>query len=231
VSGLVPAFDAVVLAGGKAARMDGADKPGLEVGGTAMVVSVAAATAAAGAGRLVIVGPARPGRVQEGLEAAARGLRGGLVHVREDPPGGGPVPALRRGLTEVTAPRVAVLAADLPFLTERFLLALLAATTAGPGAAGAVPADAQGQPQWLAGCWQTAALRRALASYRGSSLRGLLGPLGPVIRPAAEILAEVAAAGDAAPGRPAAAPWLDCDTPADVAIARRLAGHRRTGDS
>ena len=44
--------------------------------------------------RVVVVGPARPG-----LALAAAELRA----VREEPPGSGPVPALRRGLAEVTA--------------------------------------------------------------------------------------------------------------------------------
>ncbi len=50
-------------------------------------------------------------------------------------------------------------------------------------------------------------LRNAAASYQGTSLRGLLGPLSPVlVRPAVP------------PGQPP--PWLDCDTPEDLAAAR-----------
>jgi molybdenum cofactor guanylyltransferase len=205
-AGQVLVFDTVVLAGGAAARMDGADKPGLEVGGTAMVVSVARAAAAAGTGRLVVVGPQRAGAVQAGLAAVAAQLPGGFVRVREEPAGAGPVPALRRGLAEVTAPWVAVLAADLPFLAGEHLTGLLAAGS-GSGAAGAVLADDAGRPQWLAGLWQANLLALGLAEYDGSSLGGLLAPLDPVLlRPA------VAAA------RPA--PWQDCDTAADLAAAR-----------
>jgi molybdopterin-guanine dinucleotide biosynthesis protein A len=184
-------FDAVVLAGGRSARM-GADKPGLLVGGRPMLGTVLAAARAAGAAQLIVVGPARP------LPLAP------VRQVQEDPPGAGPVPALRRGLAEVTAPAVAVLAADLPFLRAGPLGALRRALA---GAAGAVLLDEEGRPQWLAGCWDTAALRRAAAGYQGSSLRGLLEPLGPaaVRRPAG------------APGPP---PWLDCDTPGDLQAAR-----------
>lgn len=226
-----PEFDAVVLAGGRAARMHGADKPGLAVGGTAMLVSVARAAVSAGCRRLVLVGPVRGGSVAAGLAEATAGLPGGLITVREEPPGAGPVPALRRGLAEVSAPWLALLAADLPFLTAEFLSGLLAAAAGAAGAgaagagaaaagAGAVLADAGGRPQWLVSCWQVRALRAALGAYRGNSLRGLLGPLEPeLVR---------LGVGDGP------APWLDCDTPADLSAARALAarqaraGTRRT---
>lgn len=191
-----------MLAGGRAARLGGADKAALLVGTRSLVESVAAAAAGAGARRVVVVGPPRPG-----LVLAAGELR----VVREDPPRSGPVPALRRGLSEVTAPWVFVLAADLPFIRGGHLSALLAtATRAGP-AAGAVLADDAGRAQWLAGCWQTEALRAASPGYQGGSLRGLLGPLSPVmLGPAA--------------GQPGPPPWLDCDTEDDVRRARAWSG-------
>ena len=46
--------------------------------------------------------------------------------VREEPPAAARSPALRRGLAEVTAPWLLVLAADLPFLTGEQLTGLLA---------------------------------------------------------------------------------------------------------
>jgi molybdopterin-guanine dinucleotide biosynthesis protein A len=109
------------------------------------------------------------------------------------------VPALRRGLAEVTSDWLALLAADLPFVRAQHLTELLAAARA----AGAVLIDNEDRAQWLVSCWQTATLRTALASYTGDSLRGLLAPLTPArIHPADEA-------------------WLDCDTPADVARARQ----------
>jgi molybdopterin-guanine dinucleotide biosynthesis protein A len=156
-----------------------------------LIASVLAAVRAAGVRRVVVVGPPRP-------EFAP------ALVVREDPPGAGPVPALRRGLAEVTAGWVFVLAADLPFLRAADLAALLAAARRdGPGA---IMTDAAGQPQWLVGCWPAAPLREAAAGYEGSSLRGLLGPLG------AALLAP-------SPDRPGPPPWLDCDTPEDVRAA------------
>jgi molybdopterin-guanine dinucleotide biosynthesis protein A len=194
-------LDAVVLAGGRASRLGGADKPALVVGRRSLVASVLSAVAEAGAQRVVVVGPERPG-----LEFA-----GELRAVREDPPGSGPVPALRRGLAEVSAPWVVVLAADLPFIAAEDLRSLLAAGQRAGPAAGAVLADDTGRPQWLAGCWQTGVLRAAAGGYAGGSLRGLLGPLAPVI---------VGPAPDQA-GPP---PWLDCDTEDDVRLARAWSG-------
>jgi molybdopterin-guanine dinucleotide biosynthesis protein A len=183
-------YDAVVLAGGGARRLDGVDKPGLVVGGRSLVAWVGAAVA--DAGLLILVGPERPE------------LPHALV-VLEDPPGGGPVPALRAGLPGVRAPWVAVLAADLPFLRASDVDTLRRRAYGRPGG---VLVDADGRPQWLAGVWRTADLRAALAAYRGSSLRGLMDPLDPV---------RVRAAGE----RPA---WYDCDTRSDVEAASRMIG-------
>ncbi|MEU0572553.1 NTP transferase domain-containing protein, partial [Nonomuraea sp. NPDC005983] len=75
-------YDAVVLAGGEARRLGGADKPGLTVGGRTIAERVVSAVP--DAARVVVVGPER--------------ALPGVVFTREDPPGGGPVPALRAGL-------------------------------------------------------------------------------------------------------------------------------------
>ena len=184
-------FGIIVLAGGRGTRLGGRDKPGLVVAGRTLIGAVVAAGTAAGARQVIVVGPERAG-----LD--------GVSFVTEEPPGGGPVPALRRGLAETTAPWVAVLAADLPFLRPDDLGAL---RRAADGNHGAVLADDAGRPQWLAGCWRTETLRRAAAGYDGTSLGRLLGPLGPVL---------VRRAPD--PGEPP--PWLDCDTPEDLDQAR-----------
>ncbi|WUI03109.1 molybdenum cofactor guanylyltransferase [Spirillospora sp. NBC_00431] len=181
-------FDAVLLAGGRARRF-GADKPAARAGGRALIEWTAAAVS--GASRLIVVGPPRD-------------VLPGAVVVREDPPGAGPVPALRAGLGEVRSPWLVLLAADLPFLRPAHVARLLDAAGERPGA---VLVDEGGREQWLAGCWRAATLRDALGGYTGASLRGLLGPLGPV--PVAL----------PAGTRPA---WYDCDTPEDLAAADRL---------
>ncbi|GLW99736.1 NTP transferase domain-containing protein [Microtetraspora sp. NBRC 16547] len=188
-------YDAVILAGGRAERLGGLDKPGALVGGRSLIERVAAAVP--GARTLVVVGPPRPGPGP--LERA--------VHTRENPPGSGPVPALRAGLALVTADEVALLAADLPFLDAEHVTALFDAARAA-GANGAMLLDDESREQWLAGVWRAEPLREALARYTGHSLRGLLGPLGPVTL-------------RLAPGADGRAPWFDCDTMDDLDRARR----------
>ncbi|WP_283132928.1 molybdenum cofactor guanylyltransferase [Rhizohabitans arisaemae] len=190
MSGVEP-FDAVILAGGRARRLGGVDKPGLTVGGRSLAERVASAVP--GARRLIVVGP-------------ERGIPGAR-HTREDPPGGGPVPALAAGLALVDAPWLALLAGDLPFLSADHVDALRAAAGS---ARGAVLTDDTGREQWLIGVWRTGVLGAAVAAYRGDSLRGLLAPLDPV---------RLAPAGRLA--------WFDCDTPEDVERARRE--HGRAG--
>ncbi|MFF4555199.1 NTP transferase domain-containing protein [Streptomyces sp. NPDC001422] len=124
------AYDAVVLAGGSARRLGGADKPGVRVGGRALLDRVLAACADAA----VTVVVAEP-------RATARPVR----WAREDPPGGGPVAALDAGLRHTTAPYVVVLSADLPFLDEKTVRRLLDAL-AGADAA-TVPHAAPGAPE------------------------------------------------------------------------------------
>jgi molybdopterin-guanine dinucleotide biosynthesis protein A len=233
-------FDAVVLAGGRASRLGGADKPGLVVGARTLLASVVAAADSAGAQRIVVVGPARP-------ELADR-----AAFVREDPPESGPVPALRRGLAQVSAPTVAVLAADLPFLRARHLRILLGAWPAerarparpasparhGAPVSGVIMVDDGGRRQWLAGCWRTAVLRTAMRAYSGNSLHGLLEPLEPALLTPVQLdpvqldpaqLDPARSRYDLARGEPP--PWLDCDTADDLTRARRLAQWYPSGDT
>lgn len=183
------AFDVIVPAGGAASRLGGADKPGLDVGGRTLLDRVLAACA--DARTTVVVGPVR---------TVAR-----TVHwTREEPPGGGPVAAVAAGLAAVTADRVLLLAADLPFLDDRTVHRLLAALD-DAGAEAAVLVDADGRDQPLAGAYRTAALRASLAalgSPDGRPLRRLTGPLHTVRLADAEAVA------------------LDCDTWEELARAR-----------
>lgn len=181
--------DAVILAGGEARRMGGADKPALDVAGATLLERVAAAVPHAR--RTIVVGPRR--RSPE------------ATYVREDPPGGGPVPALRAGLGAVTAPWFALLAGDLPFLLPRHVRALCEAAQEH---AGAVYLDSQERQQWLLGVWHTGTVRSALAGYSGASLYRLLAPLDPVAL---------------TPEEPDERLTLDCDTPDTLARARALA--------
>jgi molybdopterin-guanine dinucleotide biosynthesis protein A len=192
---------AVVLAGGRARRMAGVDKPAVPVGGRAMLVRVLAA-----------VEDARP-RMVVGPPTLAPLLPAGVSLTSEQPPGGGPVAGLAAGLAAVgpsVVELVAVLAADLPFLDAGAVSALGSALLAGPGD-GAVFADSSGRPQWLAGVWRLPALRTrldALGDPTGRSMREFMGGLAVVTVTAPRS------------GPPA---WFDCDTVEDVRAAEGMA--------
>ncbi len=143
-------YDAIVLAGGAARRLGGADKPALEVGGRTLLDRVV--TAVSDARRVVVVGPARPVSVAVGW-------------CREHPPGGGPVAALAAGLAtglgETAAAVVVTLAADLPFVGPG-VPTLLSALSGSPAAGAAFLVDAGERVNYLAGAWRRDALRAAL---------------------------------------------------------------------
>ena len=188
----LPPYTAVVLAGGKAARLGGQSKPQLRVGGRTMLATVLAAVA--DAEQRIVVGPPQPVPADVRL-------------VREQPPGGGPVTALRAGLAEVSTDVVALLACDLPFLTGAVVAELRARLTDD----GVIVVDEGKRDQYLLGVWRTAPLRAAVAaSGAPTSLRRVMAPLTVGRhRPVAE------------PGTPP--PWTDCDTPADLTRARAAA--------
>jgi molybdenum cofactor guanylyltransferase len=193
-------FAAVVLAGGAGRRLGGARKPLLPVGGRPMLARVLDAVAAAAP--RVVVGP-------PDLVPPAGVLPAGVLRTWEEPPGGGPVAAIAAGLVLVPArvEHVAVLAADLPFLTAADLAWLSPADDTD----GAVFVDENGREQWLCGMWWTDALRSRLAAVgevAGRSLREVLAPL------------RVALVTTTA--RPA--PWYDCDTEEQLREAEGLTG-------
>ncbi len=162
LAGDLPAYDAVVLAGGAARRLGGVDKPALEVGGCTLLARVVGAVDDAAS--TVVVGPERP-------------LPRPVRWVSEEPAGGGPVAALAAGLSLVTSDWTALLAADLPFLDQGAVRALRRAAVDG---AGALLVDDQDRDQLLVGVWRTEALRTALPDVvGGAALRAVLLPLAP----------------------------------------------------
>jgi molybdopterin-guanine dinucleotide biosynthesis protein A len=175
--------DAIVLAGGRGARLGGRDKAALVVGGRSFLELVV--DAVGGADRIVVVGVRRP-------------IEKEVVWVREEPLGGGPVAALEAGLRSVSARLVAVVAVDLPYLEASHIAAL---EDAAAGHDGAIFVDEHGRDQPLAGVYETATLRIALAglpSVAGASMRDVVREL------------DLARAVDTRATR-------DCDTPEDVA--------------
>lgn len=149
--------------------MGGLVKPLIAVGGESLFAGTVRALTAAGAAPIVAVGTQ--------FESDAD-----IVWAREDPPLGGPVPAIAAGLARLDADWTYVLAGDLVHpgaIVERLRAALLAAQLSGADADGwAFMAD--GHPQWLAGLYRTASVRHALAGLeteRNASMRALLGAL------------------------------------------------------
>ncbi|GAB2726849.1 NTP transferase domain-containing protein [Nocardia thraciensis] len=148
-------FDAIVLAGGRATRMGGVDKPALVVGGRSMLD--AALTAVAAGARTIVVGPHRPELAPE------------IRQVQEVPAGAGPVAAIATGLRaleecDFPARLVVVLAADMPFLTPAAIDELLTAA-AESGADAVFAADESGRPQYLVGVWRRRALLAGLDRF------------------------------------------------------------------
>jgi len=177
------ALAAIVLAGGRAARLGGIDKPALELDGVSLMTRAVTAARGGGAQQVVVVGPER-----SRLDA---------VFVREEPAFGGPVAAIAAALPRIDGDLVLVLAADLRRPVE--VVAALQAATADRD--GCLLTDAGGQPQWLCGLYRVPALRaalRALGDPAGASMRDLLGGLRLARHPVTtEIVADVDTPADA----------------------------------
>jgi molybdopterin-guanine dinucleotide biosynthesis protein A len=202
-------FDAVVLAGGAASRLGGADKPSVRIGGQTLLD--VALTACAAARQTIVVGP-------------RRAVDRSVVWAREEPAGAGPAAALAAGLAarhdasgsaEADCPYVIVLAADLPFIDAEVIHSLWTTITRSADAHpadqpdGVVAVDETGRAQWLTACYRRSALLDRIRSFEpdqlvGLSLRRLLAGLR---------LAEV--------GIPARAAF-DCDTWEQIDEARTL---------
>ena len=163
-------FCGVVLAGGTAARMDGVDKSGVELGGRTLLAY--AVDALLDADEVVVVGPAvrteRP-----------------VTFVTEDPPRGGPVAGLLTGVDALLrTPRlIGVLAVDMPRVTPATFRRLREAAA---GRDGAFLVDGEGRRQ-LAGVLDAARLagvRPDLEGQHGMALHRLLAPLDLAAVPA-----------------------------------------------
>ncbi|MFG2489589.1 DUF6457 domain-containing protein [Streptomyces caniferus] len=222
-------YDTIVLAGGAARRLGGADKPALSVGGRPLLDRVLAACPDAAI--TVVVGPHRP-------------TTRTVVRALEDPPGGGPLAALDAGLRHTTAPTVLVLSADLPFLTAATVYTLLAAATETAAAAapdGASAGHDEGAPHNGAAPRDESARPGTDATRDGAMLRDASGRDQPLVaayraEPLRRELARVRAAHGTLAGLPlralmnglqlervpdtTATASFDCDTWEDISAAR-----------
>lgn len=189
---------AILLAGGRASRMDGVTKPLLEVGGRSLLRR--AVDAVQGCTPVTVAA--------DMLDAELD-----IDWVREEPPFSGPAAAVIAVLASwrsrgIAPHRVVLLACDLPH--PNAAVTALRAAALPDDADGICLVDADGRPQWLAGLYRAAALQRAAASVpdagRDAPMRALLGGL---------TLTHVPASADAV---------RDIDTWQDLEEARSRAG-------
>lgn len=175
-------YDALILAGGRSARLGGVPKQDLVFHQATLLQRALAA--AEGASRMVVVGP-DPGA-----------LPPGVMNCREQPEFAGPAAAIAAGLDALSEPGgrtsayTLVLACDMPLVQG----AVAALRTALPSAEGdgVMARSEDGALQPLAGFYNTAVLRASVAelSSRGAlingSVRSLLASLEvqPVTVPA-----------------------------------------------
>ncbi|TFC93891.1 MULTISPECIES: NTP transferase domain-containing protein [Cryobacterium] len=179
----VDPIDLIVVAGGRARRLDGAVKPAVEVAGRTLLSRVLDARSLTR--HVVVVGP------EEAKAAVPHGDSGKPIWTLEDPPFGGPVAGIVAGLAalarasadDAPAGWVLVLACDLPWAADAARLLVPAATDPGLPASvdGLHLVDEGGRAQWLAGIYRPEPLRSAAqrlgADSHGASMRALLAPL------------------------------------------------------
>lgn len=155
------AYDAVVLSGGRSARLGGVPKASLRIMGQTLLARTC--DAAGSARRIIVVGGAVP-------EVAER-----VEHIRDEPPFGGPAAGVAAAVVHLLPdppPWVLVLACDMPQIAEA--LPLLFAGAAETGAS--VLAREGGRDQPLAALYRWTDLSSAVepGQVRNLSMRKLL---------------------------------------------------------
>lgn len=159
---------AILLAGGRASRVGGADKTLFEVAGTTLLQR--AVDAVACADPITVVGDPVPG-----VTAVA-----GVAWAREDPPFGGPAAAVVAALaTWRDDPEwTYLLACDLPEAVAAASRLADARPLLPRETDGVCLSAADSRPQWLIGLYRTAALRRGADALpnkgQDASMRALL---------------------------------------------------------
>lgn len=169
---------AVILTGGRARRLGGADKAAVRIGEATLLEHAIAA--ASECDPVVVVGP-----VVAGLS--------GVRFAREEPAGGGPAAGIAAGLAalESNPAWVLVLACDMPRVAQAvpaLLAALGAAVSSGAVPAGTVAdgawgVDADGRAQPLCAVYRRESLEtavHALGATHGASMRALTAGLAMI---------------------------------------------------
>jgi molybdopterin-guanine dinucleotide biosynthesis protein A len=231
----LPEYAAIILSGGVARRLGGLDKPAQPVRGRPLLAWAAAAVP--DATPLIVVGPPHAA-----LPTA--------LFVREEPPGAGPVPALRTGLAALPEPAAAP--ERLAPAPEGDVVSQGAAAPEGdaaPERRPSVPGGAvSAAVEWVALLAGDLPFLRAdhVAALRGAAGRSGVGAVlvdgdgreqwlagvwrVPALRAALAGYGGSSLRGVLGPLEPALVrleaeggepPWFDCDTPEDLERARR----------
>lgn len=159
---------AVILTGGTAARLDGADKASLEIGGVTLLERALHAVMAAL--DVVVVGEQVP-------------TSRPATFTREDPPHGGPAAGLLAGLDRLRPglDLVCALAVDMPRVEAGTVARLTWAVEGDPEVDAACLVDDAGRRQPLAAVYRVAALQAARPTARedehGLAMHRLVGGL------------------------------------------------------
>ncbi|BDZ37448.1 molybdenum cofactor guanylyltransferase [Microbacterium suwonense] len=177
-AGPAPRLGAVLLAGGRASRMGGIDKPGLLIDGMSMRDRAIAAVRSVDAAPVVVVGPESEARADAGAGGAS------VTWARENPPFSGPAAAVVAGLGAVGADApewTFLLACDLP-RPDVAVARLVQGIRGLPSESdGACLVDETGRPQWLTGLYRTVALAATASALpdrgRDQPVRALLAGL------------------------------------------------------
>ena len=160
----------VVLAGGRSTRFDGGDKALAVVAGTPMLARVVRRL---GAVTDDVVVNCRPGQ-RAAFERALASVDATVRFAIDDRPDEGPLVGLHTALDAVSAPRVLVVACDLPFLDPAFLDALLATVDTDASAPdAAVPVDDAGFPTPTCAAYRTDALASSVTGSLAAGRRRL----------------------------------------------------------
>lgn len=173
---------AILLAGGRAARLGGAPKPRQTIGGRTLFDIALAAASQAGCDPIVAVGPP--------IESSSAGSSR-VIWTREVPPFGGPAAGVFAALAAAgeaspsTPGWTLLLACDLPRAEPATALLLDAVALVGGDVDGVCLGDENARPQWLIGCYRTAALQQAAdrlpAGGRDAPVRALLEDLAVTV--------------------------------------------------